>query len=73
MTVGANNKLAQAWEVKAGERVILEKRNFKKHLHIRGNLERQVHAQGRIYAQKRPEKTLNFYLQQVFRLSVCRK
>lgn len=70
ITVGANNRTTQ----RKNRRVRFGgKKDFEKFPRVLGNLEIHAYAQGRMQAHERPEKTISFHLQLIFRLTKGRK
>lgn len=63
------NRLPKSQEEKLGK-ILQEIGTFPKHLSIQANLESHAQSQGKILAQKRPEKVLSSHLVPVPRLSI---
>lgn len=60
VTAEANNKYTKSQGIKTKERDYLKNYSTKIVPNMPGNLESHVHAQGKMHAQKRPEKILRF-------------
>lgn len=69
----SNNRRTERMGGKAKEWDYLGKENLKKTTYIRQIPESETHAQNRMHAQKRPEKTLNFHLWLIISLTKNRK